>query len=154
LTAPLTSHGPRARTRRFTRALTPAAALLVGALLLVARTNTPAWVLVVAALGVPVAVALAADRARALGHALVEGHVVARSGCLDRRRDVLEVGGVIGWNFRSTWFQRRAGLTSLVATTAGGRQAVAVPDVPEQAAVSLAHDAAPGLLAQFLADPV
>jgi putative membrane protein len=150
LTAPLLDHGPRARTRRFTRALTPAGIVLVAALLLVLLADTPAWVLAIAALGVPVALALAADRARALGHALVDGHVVARSGCLDRRREALEVGGVIGWNFRSTWFQRRAGLTSLVATTAGGRQAVTVPDVPEQAALSLARAALPELLGQFL----
>ena len=35
-------------------------------------------------------------------------------------REVLATSGVIGWNLRSTWFQRRAGLTMLVATTAGG----------------------------------
>jgi putative membrane protein len=153
LTAALTGHGPRARTRRFTRALGPALAVLLIALLLVVLADAPAWLLVVAALGVPAAVTLAADRARALGHALVDGHVVARSGCLDRRREALAVGGVIGWNFRATWFQRRAGLTSLVATTAGGRQAVTVPDVPEQAALSLAREALPDLLGQFLAEP-
>ena len=41
-----------------------------------------------------------------------------------RRRRILEVDHVIGWNFRATWFQRRAGLTTLVATMAGGNQAV------------------------------
>jgi putative membrane protein len=154
LTAPLLGHGPRARTRRFTRALTPAVGVLAAALLLVLLTETPPWVLFIAALGVPAALALAADRAHALGHALVDGHVVARSGCLDRRREALAVGGVIGWNFRSTWFQRRAGLTSLVATTAGGRQSVTVPDVPERAALSLAREAIPELLGQFLEQPV
>ena len=58
---------------------------------------------------------------------------MARSGSLDRRREALEIGHVIGWNFRSTWFQRRAGLTTLVATTAGGRQSVTLLDVPESA---------------------
>ena len=70
------------------------------------------------------ALALAADRARSLGHTLADGYVVARSGSLNRRREALEVEHVIGWTFRSTWFQRRAGLTTLVATTAGGRQSV------------------------------
>jgi putative membrane protein len=153
LTALLVDHGPRARTRRFTRALTPAVAVLAATLVLVLLTDVPAWLLAVAALGVPVALALAADRARALGHALVDGHVVARSGCLDRRREALEVGGVIGWNLRSTWFQRRVGLTTLVATMAGGRQAVTVPDVPEGAALALAGAALPELLAQFLTEP-
>jgi putative membrane protein len=105
---------------------------------------------VVAALGVPITLALAADRARALGHALVDGHVVVRSGSLNRRREALETAGVIGWNLRSTWFQRRAGLTTLVATTAGGRQAVTAIDVPEPIALALAREAHPKLLGQFL----
>jgi putative membrane protein len=150
LSAPLLRHGPRARARRFTRALTPAVLVLVAAVLLVLLSDTPAWVLLVAALGAPIALALAADRARALGHALVDGHVVARSGCLDRRRDALQVGGVIGWNFRASWSQRRAGLTTLVATTAGGRQSVTVLDVPDDAALALARAATPDLLTQFL----
>ena len=53
--------------------------------------------------------------------------------------------------FRSTWFQRRAGLTSLVATTAGGAQRVMVLDVPEAAGVDLARRATPGLVEQFSA---
>ena len=57
--------------------------------------------------------------------------LVAQSGSLTCRRDVLGVEHVIGWNLQDTWFQRRAGLTTLVATTAGGRQRVEVLDVPE-----------------------
>ena len=155
LEAPLTGHGPRARTRRYTRAVGPAVLLLLVTLALVPLADAPVWLPVVAAAGVPAAVALAADRVRALGHALVGGYVVVRSGSLDRRREALETGGVIGWNLRATWFQRRAGLTTLTATTAGGRQAVTAPDVPEPAALALAHAAHPDLLAQFLsAEPV
>ncbi|MFC6345419.1 PH domain-containing protein, partial [Nocardioides hankookensis] len=65
----------------------------------------------------------------------------------------LAVRGVIGWNLRSSWFQRRAGLTTLVATTAGGRQAVTVLDVPEDAALDLAHAALPELVGQFVVSP-
>ena len=43
---------------------------------------------------------------------------------------------VIGWNLRATFFQRRSGLTDLVATTAGGRQRVRVLDLDEQTAVT------------------
>jgi putative membrane protein len=57
---------------------------------------------------------------------------------------------VIGWNLRSTWFQRRAGLADLVATTAGGRQHVRVLDLPEDDAVALARTAHGGLLEPFL----
>ena len=58
---------------------------------------------------------------------------------------------MIGWNLRSTWFQRRAGLTMLVATTAGGSQSVTAIDVPEDEALDVARAAVPGLVDQFLA---
>ncbi|HYG66133.1 MAG TPA: PH domain-containing protein, partial [Anaeromyxobacteraceae bacterium] len=90
------------------------------------------------------------DRARALGHTLTDGFFVVRSGSLDRRREALELDGVIGWNLRSTWFQRRAGLTSLTATTAGGRQAVTAIDVPEDRAVEVALAASPDWIAPFV----
>ncbi len=149
--APLVGHGARAHRRRFTRALTPVAAVLAATLLLVLVADAPAWLLLVAAAGIPVALVLAADRARGLGHALVDGHLVARSGSLNRHRHALATGDVIGWTFRSTWFQRRAGLTSLSATTAGGQQAVTLLDVPEPTAVDLAAAAVPGLVDQFTA---
>jgi putative membrane protein len=153
LDVPLVSHGPRARTRRYTRAVGPAALLLLVAIAIVPLADGPLWLPVVAALGVPAAVLLAADRVRALGHALVDGYVVVRSGSLDRRREALEADGVIGWNLRATWFQRRAGVTTLVATTAGGRQAVTALDVPEPVAIALARQAHPHLLGQFLVSP-
>ena len=131
------------------RAVVPVLALLAVVALAVGFAGVTRWWLL-ATLLLPGALLLARDRAAGLGHALSAGHVVARSGSLDRRHEALAVPGVIGWNLRSTWFQRRAGLTTLVATTAGGRQAVTVPDVPDRAAVSLAHRAHPDLLGQFL----
>ena len=148
LAAPLEAHGPRAVRRRYTRALAPALAA-TASLVTVVVTGAPVWLLGPALLLPVAAGALAADRARSLGHALVDGYVVARSGSLHRRREALAVGDVIGWTFRATWFQRRAGLVSLVATTAGGRQQVTVLDVPEQRAVDLAHEALPDLVDQF-----
>lgn len=150
VTGDLTPHGPDARRRRYTRALGPAVAIAAAAVLLVLLAGTPAWVLLPATLLLPAAAALAADRTRSLGHGLLDGHVVARSGSIERRREALDVGGVIGWNFRSSWFQRRAGLTTLAATTAGGRQSVTVLDVPEATAIELARAAHPDLLGQFL----
>ncbi len=151
LTEPLRTHGPAAVRRRYTRAVGPA---LVGAALLVVLvvTGASAWLLVPAGLLPVTAATLAADRARALGHTLTMGYVVVRSGSLYRQRQALAVDDVIGWTFRATWPQRRAGLTSVVATTAGGPQSVTVLDVPEQAGLALAHEAHPRLLAQFL-DP-
>ena len=98
-----------------------------------------------------VGLALAIDRVRGLGHALVDGHLVARSGSLDRRREALATPSIIGWNLRATWPQRRAGLTDLTATTAGGRQRVRVLDILEPDGIALARTAQPGLLDQFLA---
>ena len=148
LRTPLVAHGPRAVRRRWTRALTPT---LAGTASLVAAVvaGAPGWLLAPAVL-LPVAgAALAADRARSLGHALTDGYLVARSGSLYRQRQALAVDDVIGWTFRSTWFQRRAGLASLVATTAGGPQSVTVLDMPEERAVALTAEAMPALVRQF-----
>ncbi|MBS44835.1 MAG: hypothetical protein CMH83_17045 [Nocardioides sp.] len=146
---PLRDHGPAARARRRTRALGPAAVLPVAAAVLVVAGG-PWWPLVPALLAVPVAWGLAEDRVRGLGHARAGGYVVARSGSLTRGRDMLAEDHVIGWNLRATWFQRRVGLTTLQATTAGGSGAVTVLDVPEGDALTLAHGTAPELLEQFL----
>lgn len=149
VTAPLRSHGPRARARRFSRALVPT--LVLSLALVVAVVSGAPLALLVLAVALPAAaVALAADRARSLGHALTERHFVARSGSLFRQRQALETTAIIGWNFRSTWFQRRAGLTTLSSTTAGGSQSVTALDVPEADAVAVASSAVPGLVAQFL----
>src|SRR5439155_595378 len=99
-----------------------------------------------------VAALRAEDRFRSLGHALA-GHVlVVRQGSLVRRRVMLVREGVIGWNLRQSLFQRRAGVVTLEATTAGGRQRYAALDVPVDVAVRLADEAVPGLLTPFLAD--
>lgn len=145
--APLVPHGPAAVRRRWTRALGPAAILVLAAVVAVAFGG-PTWLLATV-LALPVAALLAADRVRALGHALVDQHVVARAGSIVRRRRALDVQHVIGWNFRATWFQRRVGLTTLVATTAGGGQAVPILDVPDDLAVELAERALPDLVSQF-----
>jgi putative membrane protein len=150
---PLAGHGPAAVRRRYTRAvawpLVLTAALLVAVL---AIDLPPAW-LWLAPAAVLVSVGLGFDRARGLGHALLPGHLVARSGSLMRRRVILETPAVIGWTFTSTWFQRRVGLTTVVATMAGGRQSVTVLDVPEATGTAMARDAVPGLVSQFLAQP-
>jgi putative membrane protein len=109
------------------------------------------WLVLLTVAVLVLGAAVAHDRWRALGHALVGDHLVARSGCLNRRREVLHTPSVIGWNLRATFFQRRAGLTDLTATTAGGRQHVRVLDLTDAAAISLAASSTPGLLDQFLA---
>ncbi|MAS56349.1 MAG: hypothetical protein CMJ44_17340 [Pimelobacter sp.] len=150
ITGRLRDHGPAARRRRWTRAVVPTSVPPLLALV-VSLTGGPWWPLLPTLALLGLACVVAADRASGLGHALVEGYVVARSGSLARRREALAVGDVIGWNLRATWFQRRLGLTTLVATTAGGRGAVTLVDVPVGDAVTLADAALPGLAEQFLA---
>jgi putative membrane protein len=79
---------------------------------------------------VPASALLAADRYRGLGHATLPGVLVARSGSLNRRRTMLYTEGIIGWTIRRTYFQRRAGLATLIATTAAGRHRYSIPDLP------------------------
>jgi len=150
VSAPLRPHGPRARTRRWSRALMVPLVITVGVVVGEVFGGWTPWALVPALLLVAAAAALAADRARSLGNALVGRHFVVRSGSLFRQREALETSAVIGWNLRSSWFQRRAGLTMLVATTAGGSQAVTAIDVPEPDALEVATAAVPGLVEQFV----
>jgi putative membrane protein len=145
---PLVGHGAAAIRRRYVRALLPATVLDIVLVLAVLAGLSP-WLLLLAPLPVAVAVALAADRVRSLGHALPGEHLVARSGSLLRRRDILECDHVIGWTFHDTWFQRRAGLTTLDATTAGGRGRVTVLDLPVQDATRVAGTVSPDLIAPF-----
>lgn len=149
VTGTLRRHGRAAVTRRFSRALLGAAPFALAAVVAV-LAGAPVAVLGLAVLALGVALAFAADRARALGHGHLAGHVVARSGSVLRRREALADAHVIGWNLRATWFQRRAGLVTLAATTAGGSGRVEALDVPVADAVGLALAATPGLLEEFL----
>jgi putative membrane protein len=153
LTVALTPHGPRARRRRFTRAGTVSTILVAIALGFVLLGDAPWSVFWSALVLLPLGALLAMDRAAALGHALADGWLVSRHGSVVRRRYVLRTDAVIGWNLRTSFFQRRAGLTTLVATTAGGHQRYPIPDVPDAEALRVARTAVPGLLDQFLAGP-
>lgn len=148
LSARLESHGRAARTRRLTRALS--GALLFLALALVGwLTGGSPWLPGVGAAFVLLAVPLARDRYRNLGHAVTDGYLVTRSGSVVRRRSALRADAVIGWNLHSTYFQRRAGLTTVVATTAAGAQGYRVLDLGHDDAMLMADRITPGLLGQF-----
>jgi len=130
LTEDLHQHGRRAHRRRYTRAATFAgilALVALGAQLLGWVSPAVWWAFVVI---VPGSVFLAWDRYRGLGHSLLPGWVVGRSGSLDRKRFVLATDGIIGWTIRRSLFQRQAGLATLIATTAAGRHSYSIPDLP------------------------
>ncbi len=147
----LEGHGPRATRRRYTRALTVAVVLIVLVLALRWLIEGPDWMWQAALVLLPIGLALAVDRARQLGHRLVDGWLVTRQGSFVRRRSMLATDGVIGWNVNQSFFQRRAGLATLTATTAAGRQHYEVLDIELGTAVGLADAATPGLLTPFLA---
>jgi putative membrane protein len=150
MSCPLVAHGPRARVRRYTRALGGWA--LVALALAVVRwaAGGPSWLPAVALALLPVAAALAADRYRSLGHAVADGRLVVRSGSLVRRRCAVAGEGIIGWNVERSFFQRRAGLATLVATTAAGHQHYDVQDLELGEALRVAEELVPGLAAPFL----
>jgi putative membrane protein len=130
LTGQLQRHGRKAHRRRYTRAATFAgvlAVIVLAAQLLGVVSPAVWWAFVII---VPASVLLAEDRFRGLGHALLPGWVVGRSGSLNRKRFVLATEGIIGWTIRRSFFQRRAGLATLIATTAAGRHQYSIPDLP------------------------
>ena len=146
----LLAHGPTARRRRYTRVLLATVPALAILLLAWAVGALPAWpwqvVLALLVLGLP----LARDRYRSLGHAVVGDQLVTRSGSLVQRRCMLSSEGIIGWNLHQSFFQRRARVVTLIATTAAGRQSYRMLDLTLPEALRVAEEARPGLLAPFL----
>lgn len=149
-TVALVRHGNRARRRRYTRALVTTGVVPVVLGVLWWFAGLPGWVPLTALVLPLLAVPLAEDRYRSLGHALTARHLVVREGSLVRRRTALVREGIIGWNLRQSFFQRRAGVVTVEATTAAGRQRYAAEDVPAELAVRLVDAAVPDLLTPFL----
>ena len=150
LATPLVPHGPAARRRRHLRALAVSAVVPVVLSALAVLADWPAWPAVLGLLAPLAGAWLAEDRYAGLGHALTDRYLVVRSGSFQGRRDALQRAGIIGWNIRQSFFQRRAGLVTLCATTAAGKQVYQVLDVPEATAIALADAAVPGLVSQFV----
>ncbi len=149
VTVALRPHRPAARQRRLVRAV--GSAVFVDAVVawLCWLTGAPIAIVFASLALIVLAVPLALDRYRNLGHARTEGYVVASFGSVVRRRSAVACDGIIGWNFTSTFFQRRLGLTTLTATTAAGKQKYRIYDMADRDAVGFAEDARPGLVAPF-----
>ncbi|MEV0295282.1 PH domain-containing protein [Nocardia sp. NPDC050710] len=153
ITVALTPHGPAARRRRYTRAVTPA--LIPGSVMLLYLladvTFSPWWWLLPAVVAL-IGVALAEDRYRGLGHAVLPATadtpawLITRAGSLDRDRDCLEARGIIGWTVRQTFWQRRSGVATVVAATAAGKKRYLVTDIPVDEAWALIEEVTPGQL--------
>ena len=148
----VTGHPRAARARRIRWALygvlVPVTVLVVLGFLLTTVLLHVAWL--TALVLTPVALALAFESYRNLGHGLAEHHLVTRYGVGARRTAALLRGGVIGWTITSSPFPRRAGLITLEATTAAGKGAYPVRDVGIDEGLRFADEAVPGLLQPFL----
>jgi putative membrane protein len=147
--APLRRHPRAALRRRLTRALLPAAALVVIAFAVGLTVPVP-WLGPASLALLPAAALLAVDRYRNLGHQLTARHLVTRQGSVQRRTVTLQRAGVIGWTFRQSVFQRRAGLVEVEAVTAAGAGGYTVLDVAAPDGVALADATTPHLLTPFL----
>jgi putative membrane protein len=143
VTAPVRGHGPAAVRRRWTRALAVPAVVAIALVVATYFVTVPVWAWIVLAVSTLCSALLAADRARALGHRIDERWLVARAGSLELRRDCIATAGIIGWTVRQTFFQRRAGVATLVAATAAGVKHYRVIDVPADLAWSIAATASP-----------
>ncbi|WP_406313291.1 PH domain-containing protein [Streptosporangium sp. NBC_01639] len=149
----LRAHPVAARRRRLFRAVFP---WLVIALCAVpaATAWSPLWwglvvpALILAGLGVP----LGLDRYRSLGHTYDGARLSVRSGSLRRSQAVVEERAVVGWTLRQTWFQRRAGVLTVVAGVGAGSGGYAAIDVGEAEGVAFAAEVSPGWLAPFVVD--
>ncbi|GAA4870662.1 PH domain-containing protein [Pseudonocardia benzenivorans] len=147
--APLRRHPRRALWRRLTRAVGPALVVCAAGWTVASTVAGWSWLgpltTALAALAVP----LALDRYRNLGHLLTDRHLVTRWGGLHRRTVVLERSGVIGWRLRQSVFQRRVGLVTVEAVTAAGDGGYRVTDVTAADGVALAAAVTPSVLADL-----
>ncbi|MEV5718636.1 PH domain-containing protein [Amycolatopsis mediterranei] len=151
----LVPHPPAARGRRLRWASAAVLAPVLVLLLLGALLTDVLLVLggVLAVVALPVAVLLALDAHRGLGHGSRGRYLVLRAGSVRRSTAVLSRDGVIGWTVKQSVFQRRRGLATFTATTAAGAGAYAIRDADAAEGLAFAVGAVPGVLAQFASAP-
>lgn len=149
--ADLRPHPLVARKRRLFRAIFPwLMVALVAAAGVWVSGLTLWWVLLVlalvlAALGIP----LGLDRYASLGHGYDGARLSMRSGSLRRTQAVIERRAVVGWRMRQTWFQRRAGVLTLIAGVGAGKGGYAAIDVSKAQAASFPAEVTPEWLSPF-----
>ncbi|MEU2287229.1 PH domain-containing protein [Streptomyces sp. NPDC013178] len=150
---PLKPHPRRALRRRLVRALVSGTVVAALFAVATARGTLPdwPWPLVVALF--PLGVLLALDGYRGLGHTLAGPYLVGQLGVLVRRRWALSRDGVVGLRLRRSVFQRRAGLVTVIATTAAGRGRYFLLDITSEDAVRIALEVMPEAVEPFVEAP-
>jgi len=147
---PLVRHPRRALYRRLSRAVIGVLVLAVALYGLAWLGALPDWPWQAALVLVPFAALVGWDRYRGLGHALTGRYLVTRSGSLDRGTAAVRCDGMTGVVVERSYFQRRAGLVTIIAPVAAGKGHYRVLDVGEADGLALADRAVPGLLTPFL----
>ncbi|WP_246238369.1 PH domain-containing protein [Acrocarpospora corrugata] len=143
--AALRAHPAQARRRRLFRAIFPW--LLVAAGAAVLGWGVVAMIgFVLALVGIP----LGLDRYGSLGHGYDGTRLSVRSGSLRRTQAIVERRAVVGWTFKQTWFQRSAGLLTVIAGVGAGRGGYAALDTGERQGVEFAAEVTPEWLDQFV----
>lgn len=151
LTQRLRRHGPRARRRLIVSDQIGDLVLLVT--LVVATLFFDWWWWIppaVWAASAALSLLVSVLAYRNLGHGLTDTAVVSSHGALSRRREVLERAGIIGWVLSQSWWQRRIGLATLVATTAAGSKSVTINHISYADALVLAQSATPEVFADVV----
>ncbi|SPL91339.1 transmembrane protein, distant homology with ydbT [[Actinomadura] parvosata subsp. kistnae] len=148
----LRPHPPIARRRRLFRAVFPWLLVALAGVAGLWATGSVAWwvLLVLALLMAGVGVPLGLDRYASLGHGYDGGRLAVRSGSLRRSQAVVERRAVVGWRLRQTWFQRQAGVLTLIAGVGAGKGGYSAIDVAEAQGVDFAAEVTPEWLAPFL----
>ncbi len=142
---PLIRHPLAARPRRLLRALALPVAVLVVAIL--ARSpEAVAGALALVVLAVP----LALDRYRQLGHRFDGRRLVLRGGSLLRRWSEVDPAGVVAYELRSSPGQRRADLSTLVVHLGQGAGSRRALDAGEAQVADLLAALHPRLFAPLL----
>lgn len=143
--APLTPHPPPARHRRLQRALAVPLVLLA-----VDAAFREWWAITVLLVLAALAVVVARDRFRQLGHGYDGRRLTLREGSLRRRWSELDPAGIVAYDLRSSPGQRRAGVCTItvhLGQGAGSRRAL---DAGEGQAAALLAALEPRLLAPLV----
>ncbi|MDQ3576582.1 MAG: PH domain-containing protein [Actinomycetota bacterium] len=131
--APWRRHPVAALRRRLVRSVLPGVAVLIVGVLIGVTT-----VIVVGAVLTVLGIALGVDRYRSLGHSSDGAAFAVRSGSLVRQTTVMERRAVVGWKVRQSYFQKRAGLSTVTALVGAGSGAYAALDADSSDALGLA----------------
>ncbi|MGI8722090.1 MAG: PH domain-containing protein, partial [Geodermatophilaceae bacterium] len=120
---PFRAHPVAALRRRLVRSVSPGAVVLIVGLILGVQVVIIVGA-VLSALGIPLGI----DRYRALGHAFTGDAFAVRSGSLVRQTTVMQQRAVVGWKIRQSFFQRRAGVSTVSALVGAGSGAYSALD--------------------------